>query len=219
MFYNLSDQNSIANRFLLELRHQSIQNDKMRFRKNLERLGEILAYEISKSLSYQEENVPTSLGTARVSTLQAQPVLLSILRAGIPFLQGFLNYFDNAETGFIGAYRMEGKDKLEIKMEYIATPSVSGKEVIIIDPMLATGGSLISAIRSVVEKGKPKRIYIASVIAAPEGISNVKAYLEKEVGISFGIWTGAVDQHLNELFYIVPGLGDAGDLSFGSKVD
>jgi uracil phosphoribosyltransferase len=210
----LNSSNSIANQFLLELRDAALQKDRLRFRKNLERLGEILAYEISKSLKFKNVFAKTPLGELPVSVLEEQPVLITILRAGLPFFQGVLNFFDHADSGFIGAFRKEDKDNLTIKLEYVATTSLEGKTVILIDPMLATGRSIIDSINAIVRNGMPKHVHIVSLVAAPEGIDHIKQNLK----LPYSLWTCAVDQKLNPQFYIVPGLGDAGDLSFGDKL-
>jgi len=189
----------------------------MRFRKNLERLGEIMAYEISKSLPYKNEEITTPLQNTTLSVLQEHPVLIGILRAALPFYQGFLNYFDKSESGFIGAYRQEKKlkgDDIEIDFLYQAAPSIEGKEVILIDPMLATGKSYVTAIEHLLQNGKPKKIHIVSVIGAPEGI----AYIKENIKIPINFWICALDEKLNNQAYILPGLGDAGDLSFGEKI-
>jgi uracil phosphoribosyltransferase len=219
MLFNLSDQNSLASIFLKELRDKRNHSDRFRFRKNMERLGEILAYEISKKLTYQIEQVETPLKKTDVYTLQNIPVLIGILRAGIPFMQGFINFFDQSDCGFIGAYREEGNADIKINMEYAATPVLTGKEVILVDPMLATGSSLIQALRNRICRDMPLQVHIAAVIASPEGIENVINYFRNETSISFKIWTCAMDEKLDSNFYIVPGLGDAGDLSFGEKVN
>jgi uracil phosphoribosyltransferase len=210
----LNSSNSIANQFLLELRDLTIQQDSMRFRRNMERLGEILAYEISKSLNYKDVSVKTPLGNSSTSVIDDQPVLITILRAGLPFFQGFNNFFDRADSGFIGAFRKEGEDQITIKLEYAATPSLEGKTVILIDPMLATGRSMIDTVDAIIKNGKPAHLHIASLVAAPEGIEFLKQHLK----LPYTLWTCAVDQKLNDKFYIVPGLGDAGDLSFGEKL-
>lgn len=219
MFFNLSDQNSIASRFLLELRDKDIQRDRMRFRVNMVRLGQIMAYEVSKELKYIKKDVHTSLGAAEMNDLAEQPVLISILRAGVPLLQGFLDFFDGADTGFIGAYRNEKGTSLTINMDYLATPPIEGRDVVVIDPMLATGGSLVTALTYLLSKETPRSINIVSVIAAPEGIERVKVFFKQHDAAVFRLWTGAVDKGLNSQFYIVPGLGDAGDLSYGSKTE
>ncbi len=214
MLYNLGEQNSIANQFLLELRDKGIQADRMRFKRNLERLGEIMAFEISKKLSYKMSEAQTSLGKASLNMLAEEPVLITILRAGLPYFQGFQNFFDKANCGFIGAYRKEGQGDFSIKLDYLATPELEGKEIILIDPMLATGQSIVEAVKELLKRGTPKNVHIASLLASPEGIS----YLNTQLTISFTLWTFAVDEKLNSQFYIVPGLGDAGDLSFGVKL-
>lgn len=219
MFFNLSDQNSIASRFLLELRDKEVQRDRMKFRFNLERLGRVMAYEVSKQLRYASRSVVTSLGVAEVKDLIQQPVLISILRAGLPFLQGFLDTFDGADTGFIGAYRNEREDSLTVTMDYLATPALQDRDVVVVDPMLATGGSLVTALTYLISKGNPRSINIVSVIAAPEGIKRAEDFFRQHHDIEFRVWVGAVDERLNELFYIVPGLGDAGDLSYGNKTE
>lgn len=214
MTHTLTDQNSIVNQFLLELRDKNIQQDRMRFRKNMERLGEIMAYEISKKLAYRKETVETPLNKMETVVLQNQPVLITILRAGLIYFQGFINLFDKSDCGFVGAYRIEGSDEININLEYLAAPSLEGKEVILIDPMLATGRSIIRTIQVLQTHGTPSHIHIATVISAPEGIKHI----EENVTIPHTIWTCAVDEKLNHQFYIVSGLGDAGDLSFGDKL-
>ncbi|MEO7990827.1 MAG: uracil phosphoribosyltransferase [Chryseolinea sp.] len=214
MIYNLSEQNSIVHSFLLELRDKNIQQDRMRFRKNMERLGEIMAYEVSKKLGYRKESVQTPMGEMDTFVLQSQPVLITILRAGLVYFQGFLNYFDKSDCGFVGAYRKEGKDEITINLEYLAAPTLEGKEVILIDPMLATGRSIIRTIQVLMKHGAPSHIHIVTVVSAPEGIKNI----EENVTIPYTVWTCAIDEKLNHQFYIVPGLGDAGDLSFGDKL-
>jgi len=214
MIYNLTEQNSIANQFLLELRHKNIQHDRMRFRKNMERLGEIVAYEISRKLSYQKESIETPMSRMDAFVLKTQPVLITILRAGIPYFQGFTNFFDQSDCGFIGAYRKENEEEIMINLEYLAAPSLENREVILIDPMLATGRSIIQTIEALMKHGTPSHIHIAAVIAAPEGIK----YIEEKIKIPYTLWTCAIDEKLNHQFYILPGLGDAGDLSFGEKL-
>ena len=214
MIYNLSEQNSIANQFLLELRDTKIQKDRLRFRKNMERLGEIMAYEISKKLSYQEKTIETPLEKMDTVVLQNQPVLLTILRAGIVYFQGFINYFDQSDCGFIGAYRKESKEEITINLEYFAAPSLKDKEVILIDPMLATGHSIIRTIHALLKLGTPSHLHLAVMISSPEGIK----YIQENIEIPYTLWTCAIDEKLNHKFYIVPGMGDAGDLSFGEKI-
>jgi uracil phosphoribosyltransferase len=214
MIFNLSDQNSIANNFLFELRDTKIQRDQLRFRKNMERLGEIMAYEISKTLPFVLETAVTPLGSKNIDVLKSQPVLVTILRAGLPYFQGFLNFFDRAEAGFIGAYRKEGTDHITIKLEYLATTTLAKRIVILIDPMLATGRSVVDAVTAMMRNGTPTQLHIASLVAAPDGIE----YLRQHIKIPFSLWTCSIDEKLNDKFYIVPGLGDAGDLSFGEKL-
>lgn len=210
----LNSNPSLANQFLFELRDAAIQRDRMRFRKNLERLAEILAYEISKSLPYEKAVAQSPLGPSKTQVIREQPVLLTILRAGLPFFQGFINFFDRADAGFIGAFRKEDDDHLTIKLEYLATPSLEGRIVVLIDPMLATGRSIIDSVNAIMRNGKPAHLHIACLVAAPEGIK----YLEDNLKLPYSIWACAVDEKLNAQFYIVPGLGDAGDLSFGDKL-
>lgn len=214
MLFILSKTDSIANNFLRELRDEKIQKDSMRFRMNVERIGEIMAYELSKKLSYDDTTVKTPLGESKMRLLRDQPVLVTVMRAGLPYFQGFHNYFDRADCGFIGAYRQESHDHLTIKLEYLATPSIEGRILILIDPMLATGRSVIDSINAIQRNGKPSHIHLVSLVAAPEGIT----YLEKNIATPFSLWTCAIDEKLDENFYIVPGLGDAGDLSYGVKI-
>lgn len=210
----LGERNSIANQFIAELRDVSIQGDRLRFRKNLERIGEILAYEISKSFQYEAEEIQTPLAKTIVNLPKVNPVIFSVLRASLPFYQGFLNFFDKAESGFIGAFREEGQGEIKINLGYYASPNVEGKTLILADPMLATGKSLVQSIDHILKHGLPEIIHIASVIASPEGIR----YIEENLDIPYKLWIGEVDQSLNSQFYIVPGLGDAGDLAFGEKL-
>lgn len=211
----LDNNNSILNTFIAEIRNSEIQTDSMRFRRNLERVGEIMAYEISKTLDYKEEKIHTPLGTADVDIHTDNIVLATILRAGLPFHQGFLNYFDTAENSFITAYRKYHKDEsFDIKIEYISTVSIEDKTLIIVDPMLATGASMKKAIEKILHFGKPKHIHIAGIISSRESIEDLKkSYYNKNVTI----WTGSLDDELTAKSYIVPGLGDAGDLAFGKK--
>lgn len=215
MIFNLSNQQSIASQFLSELRDKKIQTDSMRFRINLRRLGNILAYELSKNLEYKAVEIETPLMKTNELQLDEQVVLVSVLRASLPFYQGFLDFFDKAENGFIGAYRQEGnKDDLEINLGYYASPNLEGKTLVIVDPMLATGKSFIKSLESLFINGKPRKIHIAAVVAAPEGL----AYIKENLSIPHQVWIGALDQGLNEQAYILPGLGDAGDLAFGPKL-
>lgn len=214
MLFELSKHNSIASEFLLELREKVIQQDRLRFKLNLERLGQIMAYEISRKLQFEEVEIETPLSKTKAHRLTQQPVLLTILRAGIPYFNGFTNYFDGADCGFIGAYRKEGTEKLTIKLDYIATPDLTGRDVILIDPMLATGQSIADSLELLKDRGKPNHVFIVCLVAAPEGIKHI----EENVKAPHSVWCVALDKELDEKSYIVPGLGDAGDLSFGEKL-
>ena len=210
----LNKQPTIANQYLLELRDQSIQQDRERFRKNIERLGELMAYEISKKLDYQSKTVKTPLGSSEIQVLKEKPVLVTVLRAGLPYFNGFQNYFGQSDCGFIGAYRKESSADLTIKLDYLATPTLEGRTVILIDPMLATGQSVIKSVNALLAQGKPSHLHVAALVASPEGVN----YLNEQLKIKFDVWTWALDEKLNDQFYIVPGLGDAGDLSYGEKI-
>ena len=212
---NFAEKNSELNRFVAEIRDIHIQQDRLRFRKNLERIGEVMSYEISKDFRYSEKLVTTPLGTARVNTADDKIVIGTILRAGIPYHQGFLNFFYQAENAFVSAYR-KYKDKLifEIFIEYIASPRIDGKILILTDPMLATGGSMELSYRALLTKGEPEHIHIASVIASQKAIEYITTHFPEE---KTTVWVGAIDPDLNEHSYIVPGLGDAGDLAYGEK--
>lgn len=215
MIHNLSLQHSIFGTFLAELRDVSIQHDSMRFRKNLERMAEVMAYEVSKKMDYQTKVVQTPLGEAEAHVLKQQPVLATILRAGLPMHQGLLNYFDRAESAFISAYRKHTTaEDFDIHVEYLASPSIDRKTVIISDPMLATGNSMVMVYKALLQQGKPERIFIVAAIAAPEAIEFVRKHLPE----STEIFVGAVDKELTAQSYIVPGLGDAGDLAYGDKI-
>ncbi len=210
----VNKDNSILNHFLAELREVDIQRDRQRFRRNLERVAEILAYEISKSLYFQPKEIQTPLQKTNIQLLTDFPVIVSVMRAGLPFHQGFLNVFDHADSGFLGAYRQNTEeDEFSIFLGYQAMPSVKNKTVIIADPMLATGQSMVKAIESILKSEKPQKIIIASAIATPEALQ----YLEEQLSIDYSVYVGALDERLNEKAYILPGLGDAGDLSFGNK--
>jgi uracil phosphoribosyltransferase len=213
MTVHLGQAPSIAHHYLSILRDVSEQQSRMNFRYAVERLGEIMAYEISKVLDYQAVNIQTPLGTKKQSKLKQEPVLVTVLRAGLPYFTGFQRVFEKSDCGFIGAYRQEGQE-IKIKVDYVASPTLEGKDLILIDPMLATGKSMVDAVQQLKKKGKPKRIILAALIAAPEGI----AYIESQLGKDFPVWVFAVDEKLNQQSYIVPGLGDAGDLSFGEKI-
>ena len=211
----LNAVNSIANQIFLELRDPVAQSNRGLFKNNLVKLGQIMAYELSKSLDYREVEVETVLGRSSINVLQTQPVLFTIIRAGLPFLEGFQSVFDSADCGFIGAARSEGKkEDITVSLGYQSVPSIDGKDLVVLDPMLATGKSLISALEKILEYGNPGMLHLAFAIAAPEGLENIR----NSIDVPFKIWVGAVDESLNEKGYIVPGLGDAGDLLFGNKI-
>jgi len=210
----LSQQPSIANQFLAELRDKQIQKDRMRFRKNLERLGEVLAFEVSKTLSYQKKEIQTPLEQMEMQLTSDQVVLVAVLRAALPFYQGFLNFFDQAESGFIGAFREESGAELTVNLGYHASPNLDNKVLILVDPMLATGQSCVESLQTLLKHGTPKAIHLVAAFAAPEGVEHLK----KSITIPFSLWLGTLDEKLNSLSYIVPGLGDAGDLAFGEKI-
>ncbi|GAA4204349.1 uracil phosphoribosyltransferase [Pedobacter jeongneungensis] len=214
MIFDISKIKSIANTFIAELRDENIQKDSMRFRKNLERLGEFFAYEISKSLKYATKDITTPLGVSPCEVLAQQPVLATILRAGLPLQQGLLNIFDRAECCFISAYRkVEKSGDFVIQMDYISTPDLDGKVLIMADPMLATGQSMVMCCKELINRYKIEELHIVAAIASTEGIAHVRANLPKAK-----IWVGAVDEEMTSKSYIVPGLGDAGDLAYGEKV-
>ena len=211
----LGNQNSILNQFIAELRDINVQNDFMRFRRNLERCGEIFAYELSKELNFQSNQVQTPLGVAEINLPNETIVLATILRAGLPLHQGMLNYFDKAENGFISAYRKYSNDgTFRIQFEHISCPNIEGKTLVLIDPMLATGASMLLAYKAICEKGTPKHTHIVSVIASKEGVEYMKRNLSAK---NTTLWLGAVDDELTVKSYIVPGIGDAGDLAYGAK--
>ena len=212
---NLGDTNSILNKFVAELRDVDIQKDSLRFRRNVERIGEIMAYEISKEFHYSTKDIQSPLGIAPMNTPDDQLVISTILRAGLPFHQGFLRYLDNAENAFVSAYR-KYKDRLnfDIHIEYIASPRLTGKTLIISDPMLATGSSMELAYEALLTKGVPGHVHVASIISSKQALE----YLQKKMpDDKTTIWIAALDNDLDDHSYIVPGLGDAGDLAFGEK--
>ncbi len=214
MLHNLGETNSLVSQFVSELRDVKIQKDRLRFRRNMERLGEIFAYEISKHLDWEEREITTPLGVAKHKILAEQPVLATILRAGLPLHQGLLNFFDSADSAFIAAYRKHNKDgTFYINLEYLTSPSLAGRIVILSDPMLATGSSLVLTIQELMKEGAPKHIHIVTVIASTVGIEHVRRHLPNVT-----LWAGAIDSELTAKAYIVPGLGDAGDLAFGEKM-
>lgn len=213
----LGESNSIFNQFISEIRDEAIQKDPMRFRRNLQRLGEIFAYEISKEMDYQQADVKTPLGIAKVPTLVQHPVLATILRAGLPVQQGILNVFDRAENAFISAYRKyDEAGEFHIEFEYLATPSLDGKDLILSDPMLASGASMEIGYHALLQKGCPKHVHLVAIIASQQGVEHLKQHITAE---NVTLWIGAVDQEMTSMSYIVPGLGDAGDLAFGAKID
>ena len=214
--HNLSETPSILNSFMAELRDKTIQKDSMRFRRNIERIGEIMGYELSKSLQFNPHTIETPLGNSETLLHKKDIVLCSILRAGVPLHNGLLNYFDAAENAFISAYRQhkQNPESFEIVVEYLACPSLEGKTLILADPMLATGQSMVATFESLKPFGKPKAIHLVSVIGAQEGIDFVAKAFDTDVQL----WIAAIDEKLNEKGYIIPGLGDAGDLAFGNKL-
>ena len=213
--YNFADHQSVANQYMLEMRSVDIQKDPMRFRRNLERLGQIMAYEISRRLDYEETEVTTPLASAVCQRLADKVVIATILRAGLPFHQGFLEYFDYAENAFVSAYRKyhEKGDSFDVLIEYLASPRLDGKALILVDPMLATGTSMDLAYRALQSKGKPGHIFMAAAIASQQAIDYLKLHFPDNASL----WVGAIDPGINEHSYIVPGLGDAGDLAYGIK--
>jgi len=216
IIHNLGDENSVLNQFISEIRDTQIQKDAMRFRRNIERIGEILGYEFSKELAYNSKNVETPLGTKSMHLSQDQVVICSILRAGLPLHQGLLNYFDTAENGFISAFRKheDNEDDFEVVVDYFAAPSLEGKVLVLTDPMLATGRTLENVLEGLKKHGTPKQIHIVSVIGSQQGIDFVKNVFPTDTHL----WIAAVDPELNARGYIIPGIGDAGDLAYGEKL-
>ena len=213
---NFQDSNSIYNTFLSQLRDKKVQLDSMRFRRNLERLGEITAMEISKTLNYSDKNISTPLGVSNMNLIDEPIVLATILRAGLPLHQGLLNYFDQAENCFISAYRKHtSPDEFDVEIEYMSSPDLEGKTILLNDPMLASGRSMVLAYKALLQRGTPKKIHVVSVIASKQGVDLVLNNLPS----NSTIWIGAIDPEMTKESYIVPGLGDAGDLAFGSKKD
>ncbi|WP_036155462.1 uracil phosphoribosyltransferase [Maribacter forsetii] len=214
--HNLGDQNSVLNQFISEIRDIQVQKDPMRFRRNIERIGEVLGYEFSKELSYNPKNIETPLGSKSMYLSKDQVVICSILRAGLPLHQGLLNYFDAAENAFISAYRKHenNEDDFEVVVDYFAAPSLEGKVLVLTDPMLATGRTLENVLKGLKDHGTPKQIHIVSVIGSKAGIDYIKNIFPE----STHLWIAAVDPELNARGYIIPGIGDAGDLAYGSKM-
>ena len=216
MIINLGNQLSVLNQFIAELRNAEIQKDSMRFRRNLERCGEIFAYEISRKLAYEDKQVITTLGSATIQLLKQYPVLGTILRAGLPLHQGLLNIFDKSENAFVSAYRKHRKDgEFTIKIEYISAPDLTDRVLILSDPMLATGLSISLAYKELMTRGKPSHTHIVSVLASVEGVEYMKKHFSSS---DVTLWVGAIDDELTAQAYIVPGLGDAGDLAYGKKI-
>lgn len=214
---NFSEQNTVINQYMAELRDKSYQKNRALFRNNIARIGEMMAYELSKTLTYKPKTVTTPLGTIDIPLVKDELLLATVLRAGLPFHQGFLNMFDHAENAFVSAYRMytnREHTEVGIHTEYMASPSVKGKTLVVVDPMLATGGSMAAAYEALVKTGKPHAVHICCVIAAPEGIEFLKKSLPEECTL----WCAAIDPGMNENKYIVPGFGDCGDLCFGEKL-
>ena len=216
MVMELAKQRNVVGHFLAELRDVQVQKDPMRFRRNLERVGEVLAVEMSRTLEYEEREVTTPLGVAQAFLLKEQPVLATILRAGLPMHQGMLNYFDRADNAFISAYRKhrKGEDGFDIEVEYLSSPSLHDRVLVLCDPMLATGQSMVLVYKALLRLGIPKALHVVSAIGSREGLEYAKLHLP--AGTRF--WIGAVDEEMTAQAYIVPGLGDAGDLAYGNKL-
>lgn len=215
-FINLGERGSLLDQFVSEIRSETIQKDRMRFRRNMERVGEIMAYEISREMVFKRENIKTPLGVASVPVMDSEPVLTTILRAGIPFHQGFVNYFDKADNAFVAGFRKYHDDlSFEVKLDYVTSPDLTERDIIIVDPMLATGSSFELAYKALKSFGKPAHIHLAAIIASKEGIENLKKVMPAD---NCTIWTAGVDDELTVKSYIVPGLGDAGDLAYGPKI-
>jgi uracil phosphoribosyltransferase len=215
MVIELGKENSLLNQFIAEMRDTEIQKDSLRFRRNVERVGEICAYEVSKTLLWEKKEITTPLGVAEMSVMKEQPVIATIIRAGLPFHQGMLNFFDKAENAFISAYRKHHKDgSFEVEVEYMACPDLNGKTLILGDPMLASGQSIELVYKAMLRNGRPKKVHIVSIIATTLGVEYVQKHLPNNVTL----WACAIDEELTAQAYIVPGLGDAGDLAFGEKL-
>ncbi|MBR6121182.1 MAG: uracil phosphoribosyltransferase [Prevotella sp.] len=214
---NFSEQNTVINQYMALLRDKAYQRGRMVFRHNIERIGEMMAYELSKTLDYKPKTIVTPLGSIDVSIPRDDMVIATVLRAGLPFHQGFTNVFDRADSAFVSAYRMytnREHTEIGIHTEYMATPSVKGKTLVVVDPMLATGGSMVASIEALLKTGKPRKLHVCCVIAVPEGID----FLEKSLPEDTTLWCAAIDPGLNENKYIVPGFGDCGDLCYGEKL-
>ena len=216
IIHNFENQNSVLNQFIAEIRDKNIQKDPMRFRRNIERIGEILSYELSKSLNYKNTTLETHFGSKDMALSYNNLILCSVLRAGLPLHQGLLNYFDKAENAFISAYRHhpQGSDEFEVIVKYFASPSLTNKTLVLTDPMLATGKTLENTFNALKSHGIPKQIHIISVIGSKEGVSYVEKIFPKDTHL----WIATIDEKLNNKGYIIPGIGDAGDLAFGVKL-
>ncbi len=216
MIHLLGNTSSLINQYIAEMRDVDIQQDSLRFRRNMERMGEIFAYEISKKLAWQKKEVITTLGLANCEVLEQQPVIATILRAGLPLHQGLLNAYDKAENAFVSAFRKHRKDgRFDIKVEYVSSPALEGKTLIICDPMLATGASMVLSYKELCSKGKPVHAHIVAILASNQGVEYIRRNMPDD---NYSLWLGAIDDELTAKAYIVPGLGDAGDLAFGSKL-
>jgi uracil phosphoribosyltransferase len=215
MIHELGLSNSIFNEFLRQVRDEHMQQDRLRMRRNMERLGEIFAYELSKTFDYETEDVTTPLGQAVMRVPKSLPVLATILRAGLPFHQGFLNYLDGADSAFVSAYRkyLKNEGDFEVKVDYLSCPELDGRDLVICDPMLATGSSMVLVHNALLGKGKPRHVHICALVACQEGID----YVRKRLSDNLTLWVGAIDDELTAQAYIVPGIGDAGDLCYGKK--
>lgn len=216
MVVELGRERSVLSHFIAELRDEHVQKDPLRFRRNMERVGELMAYEISRTLEYDDREVVTPLGTATAHVLKEQPILATILRAGLPLHQGMLNYFDRADCAFVSAYRKhrKGEEGFDIEVEYLSSPSLEDRVLVISDPMLATGRSMVMVYRALLRMGKPRQLHIVSTIASAEGLEHLKTHLPPNARI----WVAAIDEEMTAQAYIVPGLGDAGDLAYGTKI-
>lgn len=213
--HELGTSDSIFNQFIAELRDAAIQQDRLRFRHNLERVGAIMAYEISKTMEYETEEVVTPLGIKEIRLLKEQPVIATILRAGVPYHNGMLDMFDHADSAFIAAYRKYDKNEdYEIKVEYYSSPELDDKVLILCDPMLATGESIVKTLDGLLDEMEPKHIHIAAVVASADGLEHVKRKMSRK---PVTIWVGCIDEELTAKAYIVPGIGDVGDLAYGEK--
>lgn len=214
MIYNLSESNSFINQILFELRDEGIQIDRSKFRRNMEKLGGLMAYELSKSLTYSDWEFETPLARMKLP-LPKLPAVIGIMRAAVPFMEGLISVFDNVDVGFIGAYRKHDSPDIQIDLNYAAIPEVDGEEVALVDPMLATGKSFVKTVNELSTFGTPSHIHLVCAIATPEGIDYISSHLKN---YKYTIWAASIDSHLDKNSYIVPGLGDAGDLSFGQKI-